>query len=157
MRVATRLPFYLLDSLQIGELGCVDIGCGHNWFRQFYPSIWGVDPDNRPHRDELLTRGWWRANQGRWHRALSICALHFCPQPAIRHQLARVRGLLAPGGCAVVALNRRRIEQSTQHRPYSESRLREDLGALPGLTRAVWLDEPGDAGMDGNVWLWLEA
>jgi hypothetical protein len=154
-RMATRLPFHHLESLAIGDLRCVDLGCGHNWFQQFYPSIWGVDPIHPAHRDEPLTPAWWRANQGQWPRAFSICALHFCPQPAIMHQLARVRGLLAAGGRAWIALNRARIEERTRH--YQEHQLRDQLAETPGLTRMVWLDGPSNASMDGNVWLWLEA
>ena len=159
-RVATRLPFYLLDSLQIGELPCVDIGCGDNWFQQFYPTIWGVDPHSEAHRDELLTPEWWIPNWGRWPRAFSCNAMHFCDQATIRDNILKVRGILAPGGRALVTLNRARIRDLTPD--YSESALRDTLEALPGLTRMVWIDErlPGgilSGGMDGNVWLWLEA
>jgi hypothetical protein len=155
IRVATRLPFYLLATLEIGDLPCVDIGCGLNWFRQFYPSIWGVDPHNEPHRDEPLTPEWWIPNWGRWPRAFSCNAMHFCDQATIAQNIGKVRGILAPGGCAVITLNRARIQDRTQH--YSEDRLREDLETTPGLTRMVWMDTPHDAHMDGNVWLWIDA
>ena len=155
LRWGTRLPFHLLATLEIGTLPCVDIGCGHNWFRRFYPSIWGVDPHNEPHRDELLTPEWWIPNWGRWPRAFSCNAMHFSDQHTVADNMLKVRGILAPGGRAFVALNRRRIEERTP--TYSEARLREDLEALPGLTRAVWMDEPREACLDGNVWLWLAA
>ena len=154
-RLATRVPFYLLDSLEIGELGCVDIGCGINWFKGFYPSIWGVDPHNEPYRDELLTPEWYIQNWGRWDRAFTCNAMHFCDQDTIAHNVAKVRGILRPGGTAVITLNRARIQDRTQH--YSEARLREDLETTPGLTRMVWMDTPHDAHMDGNVWLWIDA
>jgi len=154
-RAATRVPFYLLGSLEIGRDRCVDIGCGHMWFRQFYPTLWGVDPHYRSHRDEELTPEWWTQNQGRWHRAISICAMHFCDLTEIPSQIAKVRGLLRPGGRAVVALNRARIQERTQD--YQEDQLRSQLAQVPGLTRMVWLDRPRESGMDGNVWLWLTA
>ena len=152
-RWATRVQFYLLHSLEIGDLPCVDVGCGHNWLRQFHAQIWGVDPHHAQHRDQQLTPEWWIPNWGQWPRAISINALHFCDQWEIPHQMAKVRGLLSPGGRAVVTLNRRRIQELTQD--YQEDRLRDQLSELPGLTRMVWLDEPSDAVMDGNVWLWL--
>jgi len=154
-RVATRLPFYLLDTLEIGDLPCVDIGCGHNWFKGFYPTIRGVDPHNERHRDELLTPEWWIPNWGQWPRAFSCCAMHFCDQATIADNILKVRGILSPGGRAMIAINRARIRERTPH--YSEARLRDQLEAVPGLTRAVWMDSPRDSGMDGNVWLWLEA
>lgn len=151
----TRLPFYLLDSLEIGDLPCVDVGCGHNWFQRFYPRIWGVDPGHARYRDELLTPEWWISNWGRWPRAFSICAMHFFDQDTISREVLKVRGLLSPGGRAMVAISRARVgEQSTRYDP---ERLCRTLADLPGLARMVWFDRPLDASMDGNVWLWFTA
>ncbi len=154
-RCATRLPFHFLDSLEIGDRACVDIGCGHNWFPQFYPTLWGVDPNHEHHRDEELTAEWWGANWGQWHRAYSNSAMHFCQQAEIPQQMARVRGLLRPGGRAMVSLNRHITHEFTAD--YQEDRLRDQLAQTPGLTRMVWIDSPANACMDGNVWLWLRA
>lgn len=154
-RAATRLPFHFLDSLEIGALPCVDIGCGLNWFKAFYPTIRGVDPRNEQHRDEELTPAWWIPNWARWPRAFSVCAMHFFPQGEIAQQIAKVRGLLTPGGRAFVALNRARIREQTAD--YQELLLRDQLAQTPGLARMVWLDQPASAQMDGNVWLWLGA
>lgn len=152
---ATRLPIYLLESLQIGQLACVDVGCGHNWFRRFHPTIWGVDPLNAQHRDDELTPEWWIPNWGRWPRAFSICSLHFCTQEQLPHQVAKFRGLLAPGGRGLLMINRARISDRTPN--YQEHLLRDQLALTPGLTRMVWLDGPRDAALDGNLWLWLAA
>ena len=153
-RAATRLPFYLLDSLQIGGLPCVDIGCGENWFQQFYPTIWGVDPRHETHRDELLTPEWWIPNWGRWDRAFSCCALHFGDPIQVAQNIGKVRGLLRPGGRALITLNRARIQDATP--TYSETVLQEALLGCPGLTRMVWFESPQEACMDGNVWLWMD-
>jgi len=151
-RRATRLPYHLLDSLHMTG-ACVDIGCGHNPFKSSYPGMWGVDPNHEAHRDEQLTPEWWKHNWGKWRHAFTCNAMHYCDQTAILDQLAKVRGILAPGGTAVIALNRARIEDRTTN--YDSTLLRETLSGTPGLTRMVWIDEPGDAGMDGNTWLWL--
>lgn len=153
-RQATRLPFHLLESLEIRDLPCVDIGCGHNWFRTHNPRIWGVDPNHEQHRDERLTPAWWWQNRHRWPRAFAINSLHFCPQQEATGQVSLVLSLLEPGGRAMVALNRARIEERTPR--YDESPLRQQLSQIAGLTRMVWMDSPQDAFMDGNVWLWLE-
>ena len=152
-RRATRLPFYLLDSLEIGSLACVDIGCGDNWFQRFYPTIWGVDPLYAV--DERLTPEWWIPNWGQWPRAFSCSAMHFCDQATIAQNIGKVRGILRPGGRAMVTLNRARIRERTQG--YSAAALRDILESIPGVTRGVWMDTPEDTSMDGNVWLWLEA
>jgi len=154
-RWATRMPFYLLDTMGIGRERCVDVGCGHNWFRRFYPTVWGVDPLNPQHRDEELTPEWYLPNWGQWPRAFSINAMHYCDAAGLPDQIAKVRGLLSPGGRAMVALNRARIRERTQD--YQEDQLRSQLAQIPGLTRMVWLDSPSNAPMDGNVWLWLSA
>jgi hypothetical protein len=153
-RRATRLPFHLLESLEIRDLACVDIGCGHNWFRHHHPRMWGVDPDHEQHRDEELTPAWWWQNRHRWPRALAINSLHFCPQQEVTGQVSLVLSLLEPGGRAFVALNRARIEERTPR--YDESPLRQQLSQSAGVTRMVWVDSPRDAFMDGNLWLWLE-
>ena len=43
-RSSTRLPFYLIDSIEVKDLDCVDIGCGPNFFKSFYKNI-GIEID----------------------------------------------------------------------------------------------------------------
>jgi hypothetical protein len=147
-RHGTRLVYHLLDSLAIGDRRCVDIGCGHNP----HTALWGVDP-HHPHRDELLTPEWYRDNWGQWPHAFTCNAIHFCDQWAIAEQVAKVRGILRPGGTAVIAINRASIADCTPN--YDADRLYRDLAQTPGMTRMVWFDQPQDAWMDGNVWIWL--
>jgi hypothetical protein len=149
-RHGTRLAYHLVATLGIGDRRCVDIGCGHNP----HPGLWGVDPHNERHRDELWTPEWYVHNWGRWPHAFSCNAIHFCDQSVIAHNIAKVRGVLRPGGTAVIAINRARIEEWS-HGRYDPERLLTDLGRTPGMTRMVWSDEPRDAWMDGNVWIWL--
>jgi hypothetical protein len=148
-RHGTRLAYHLLDSLEIGDRRCVDIGCGHNP----HPGLWGVDPANERHRDELWTPEWYVHNWGRWPHAFSCNAIHFCDQDTIALNIAKVRGVLRPGGTAVITLNRARIAERTQD--YDEHGLYEALCQTPGMTRMVWFDQPQEAGLDGNVWIWL--
>ena len=154
--ITTRMPFHLLDSLNMGSAPCVDVGCGYNWFKRSYPNIWGVDPHNAQHRDEELTSAWYERNWRQWAHAFSCNAMHFHHHSEIPAQVAKVRGILRPGGTAVVALNRARIRDSSGD-GYDEHVLYGDLARTPGLTRMVWIDTPEDCYMDGNTWLWLTA
>ena len=157
-RHGTRLAYHLLDSLAI-QGRCVDIGCGDNGFRHRYPGIWGVDPYCEQDRDEQLTPEWWIHNWGQWPHAFSCNAMHFCTQAELPQQMAKVRGILAPGGTALVTINRQRIQDRTPG--YDRERLYHTLSHTPGLTRMVWIDSPDSdgmpdlGGMDGNVWLWI--
>lgn len=151
-RHATRLGHHLVASMGIRDR-CVDIGCGDNWFRHTHPGWWGVDPHHEAHRHERLTADWWRANWGRWPHAFTCCAIHYCDQDEIHRQIAKVRGLLRPGGTAVIALNRQRIQDHS--RPYDEARLYHELCQTPGMTHGAWFDTPQDSPMDGNLWIWL--
>ena len=148
-RHGTRLAYHLLDTLAIGDQRCVDIGCGHNP----HQGLWGVDPHNERHRDELLTPEWYVPNWGQWAHAFTCNAIHFCDQEEIALNIAKVRGILRPQGTAVIAINRARIRDFTTR--YDPERLWDTLGQTPGMTRMVWMDEPQDAGMDGNVWIWI--
>jgi hypothetical protein len=79
--------------------------------------------------------------------------MHFCDQDELPNQIAKVRGILAQGGTAVVTINRQRVAERTSS--YDVDRLYDTLCNTPGLTRMVWIEEPQDAPMDGNVWIWL--
>ena len=149
-RHGTRLAYHLLDTLDRGSAPCVDIGCGHNP----HPGLWGVDPHNERHRDELLTPEWYVHNRGQWAHAFTCNAMHFCVQDEVLNQIAKVRGILRPQGTAVIAINRARIQDANPTK-YDAQQLFQDLEALPGLTRGVWMKQPRNAYMDGNVWLWL--
>ena len=153
VRSASRMPFHLLDSMEIGDRDCVDIGCGFNWFKRTYPRMWGVDPHNEPHRDELWTPDWYRVNWGRWSHAWTSNAIHFCHQDSMATNVAKVRGILRPHGTAVITINRARVVDFTPD--YDEERLYATLCQTPGMTRMVWFNSPPSAHMDGNVWIWL--
>ena len=148
-RHGTRLAYHLVDTLAIGDQRCVDIGCGHNP----HQGLWGVDPHNERHRDELLTPEWYVHNWGQWAHAFTCNAIHFCDQDAIAHNIAKVRGILRPAGTAVIAINRARVRDFTTG--YDSERLYDTLGQTPGMTRMVWMEEPQDASMDGNTWIWI--
>jgi len=153
-RSSTRLPFYLIDSIEVKDLDCVDIGCGPNFFKSFYKNIWGVDPKGE-FKDEELSPDWWISNWGKWSKAYAFCSMHFWPQHEVADYVSKVRGILKPGGTAVVALNRARVKDRSPD--YQDSILKDNLLKVDGVYRFVWIDSPEDSGMDGNVWLWIKA
>jgi len=152
-RWLSRIPYFLLSTLEIADHPCVDLGCGGNELKWSEPNIWGVDPRN-PQAAETLTPDWYITHWGRWHRVFSVNALHFHPVTEIADSVGKAAGLLVPGGRAVIALNRMRIQERDP--AYSDESLRAALETVPYLTRAVWHTEPQDASLDGNVWLWLQ-
>ncbi len=81
--------------------------------------------------------------------------MHFWPQHEVADYVSKVRGILKPGGTAVVALNRARIKDRSPD--YQDSILKDNLLKVDGVYRFVWIDSPEDSGMDGNVWLWIKA
>jgi hypothetical protein len=144
-RWATRLPFHLIDSILPIPSQSVDIGCGEHLFGTAYPGVTGVDL--RFASDDWLDSAWWHQNRDRWGWAWSICALHFVADWAgLAHNIAQLVSVLRPGGRAFVAINRECVA-----RPGTA----EVLAGWPSVDRVIWLDQPHNAPMDGNVWIWI--
>jgi hypothetical protein len=153
-RTASRIPFYLLDTINIGTNRCVDIGCGGNFLSKNNPHIWGIDR-NTPTQHEELTPTWYDDNYEKWSKAISICAMHFCPVQMIGESLSNMENILTSGGTGVVTLNRRKIEIMTSPNTYTDELLIEQISTISTITRVVWLDTPHISGLDGNVWIWI--
>ena len=147
-RWSTRLFHHLVDSVDVGAHRTVDIGCGENLLAQVYDTVTGVDP--RFAADEQLTDQWWHTNQGQWPRAIAVNSMHFVSDVKhIADQLKRVQSVLTDQGQAMVTLNRHMIPNSDQ--------LWHMVPLWQGISRAVWIDQPANAPVDGNVWLWLRS
>jgi hypothetical protein len=153
-RTASRIPFYLLDTINIGTNRCVDIGCGGNFLSKNNPHIWGIDR-NTPTQHEELTPTWYDDNYEKWSKAISICAMHFCPVQMIGESLSNMENILTSGGTGVVTLNRGKIEIMTPPNAYTDELLIEQISTISTITRVVWFDIPHSSGLDGNVWIWI--
>ena len=146
-RWSTRLAHHLLASIAVQDHATVDIGCGENLFASAYSTVTGVDP--RFTADAQLTDSWWQHNQGVWPRAYALNSLHFVTEPQhLEGQLQRVISTLASQGRALVTVNRNMIPQSDQ--------LWQLVPQWSGIERAVWIDTPSNAPVDGNCWFWLK-
>ncbi len=146
-RWSTRLAHHLLASIAVQDHATVDIGCGENLFASAYSTVTGVAP--RFTADAQLTDSWWQHNQGVWPRAYALNSLHFVTEPQhLEGQLQRVISTLASQGRALVTVNRNMIPQADQ--------LWQLVPQWSGIERAVWIDTPSNAPVDGNCWFWLK-
>jgi hypothetical protein len=153
-KCATRLAFHLIDQLNIDTKKTVDVGCGGNFFKKIYPNIWGVDMNGSAF-DEKLTPDWYIDNWGKWSHAFAINSMHFFPQQQIPEQVKKIIGILQPNGTAFITLNRQRIKDFSDDQ-YNENKLLNDLQDIDKVTRIIWFNEPKEAFMEGNVWLFIK-
>lgn len=152
---ATRLPYWLLDSLDLQDFSCVDIGCGENIFTEYNSKIWGVDPNHPEHRNEELTPEWYITNWNKWDRVFSLCALHFWPQQQCCEIIdEKIQGIMKQNGKALVSLNRERIKERTIN--YDPDLFKTQISNLQGINKVIWIESPEDAPMDGNIWMWFD-
>ena len=144
---STRLAHWLLDTIDVADHRTVDIGCGENLFAAAYVTVSGVDP--KFSADAELTDSWWQHNQGVWARAYALNSLHFVTDAdQVNDQLQRVISTLDSQGRAVVTVNRSMIPNAHQ--------LWQLVPQWSGIERAIWIDTPDNAPMDGNCWFWLK-
>ena len=151
-KCASRIPFYLLDTINIGTNRCVDIGCGGNFLSKNNPHIWGVDKGSSAQNEEL-TSTWYVDNCEKWSKVISINAIHFRSVQKIGESLSKIESILTSGGSGVVTMNRFRIEEYSDI--YTDELLKEQISTISTVTRVVWFDEPKDSHLDGNVWVWI--
>ena len=154
---ASRIPYYLLDTINIDTKRCVDIGCGGNFLRLKNPNIWGVDwtCNTSTTQDEELTEEWYDENYEKWPNAISMNAIHFAPSQKISESLSNIENILIPGGAGVVTLNRARIQDNHSDDTYTDELLIEQIFSISTVTRVIWFDSPNEAPLDGNVWIWI--
>lgn len=149
----TRLPYWLLDSFANNDSECVDIGCGTNLFAKYQSNITGVDPEYPDFRNYILNDAWWVDNWGKWPRVFSVNALHFVSQndwPALIH---KATGVLKSGGEAIISVNRQRIKDMEQ--TFTEEIMRDQISQMAYCKKVIWFQNPLDASLDGNVWMWF--
>jgi len=151
-RIASRIPYYLLHTINIDIKKCVDIGCGDNLLSWNNPHIWGVDKGSSAQNEEL-TSTWYVDNCEKWSKVISINAIHFRSVQKIGESLSKIESILTSGGSGVVTMNRFRIEEYSDI--YTDELLKEQISTISTVTRVVWFDEPKDSHLDGNVWVWI--
>jgi hypothetical protein len=165
----TRMMWYLADSIDVASHPTVDLGCGSNLLASHYHTVTGVDPHDHK-ADQVLTPEWYPANWGKWHRAISICALHFIHVDQFTEMLDKMSGILRPAGKGLMSVNIARIDEHTNGHVRGQTRglpqpqhiqdqvdagLERALHLNPHVERVVWFDQPRDCWTDGGLWVWL--
>lgn len=125
---------------------CLDLGSGP-LENPHWPGMEARDTDPAMGRP-LITPAWYSENRAQWSAVWACCSLHFGPRSQVARAIGQARSLLSAGGQLMVALNRARIADGLTPGQLTE---------LPEPRRAIWFDQPGDAALDGNVWLWYGA
>jgi hypothetical protein len=165
-KIVSVVSCYFINYLYENNPSIVyDIGCGVNWFKQFYPNILGVgaETDYRFYGDECWS---WdedtvitRSNS--MDAMFAINSLHFIPVTEVKERIEQVVTCISPNGRAYLSLNSRVVSGHTPSQPTTEqviAYLRYDLAKIEGVRwLAVDMDSSySDGYMDGNINLVLE-
>lgn len=165
-RIATMQPCYYIDLLYENNPSCIyDIGCGINWFKQFYPNIYGIG-------GEIEGRGeYFGDERGRWGEGLeskltnieamfAMLSLHFRSVDKIRTLIEEVISTLAINGRAYLSFNSRQIIKFTNKKITTievVKYLRYDLAKIESVRwLVVDMDSSYDSSLDGNISLVFE-
>lgn len=109
-------PFYVLDYINEKNNNVIyDVGCGYNFFKDFYPVI-GIDPDSEfaDIKDEF-NDGFIFKNQEMFENAISINAIHFCQITDLENRIIGFFNCVKRGGYAYLAINMQRVLDITYH------------------------------------------
>ena len=166
-KIANMRSFYYINYLyELSPSIVYDIGCGVNWFKQWYPNIHGIGEE----RSVDLNFG---DEQGKWDHNLinklnnvqamfAINSLHFRHVDNLLKVIEQVISVLANKGRAYLAFNTAVIiEESKVPNLTTEhliKYLRHKLYKIEGVRwLVVDMDDSFDyGGMDGNINLVLE-
>ena len=107
-------PFYILEYMAKNGTGPIyDVGCGFNWFKNFYYVI-GIDPNlDYADRCEKFNCMFAKKYFKKFDNVFSINAIHFCQKGRIANRMLEYFDLVKPGGYAYLAVNTARIYDNT--------------------------------------------
>lgn len=101
--------FYYIEKLmEINPSKILDIGCGSNIFKKFYPIIYGVDPIIVGGADEVdsFNDNFIEKHTEEYECAMSICSLHHdISYTFLKKRIYDFLKIIKPGGRAYIALN----------------------------------------------------
>lgn len=116
-RSFSMVPFYYLKWLdEINPDQILDIGCGSNYFKIFYPNIYGVDlPPWGQNLDEHahFNKSYSEKNKDRWSCAFSINSLHFVSIDKVADRIYQFANVIKPQGRGFITFNLARVIENT--------------------------------------------
>ena len=108
----SAIPFYYLNWIQeCNPTKVYDLGCGWNFFKQYYDNIVGIDsqtPGTENYHADIHTYiddDWFVENRNAFEGVFSICALHHYPLSQIKENALKFHNSIKPGGRGWLALN----------------------------------------------------
>ena len=109
------VPFYYINKIVKDNPSLIgDIGCGGNFFKDYYPNIFGIDPhnasaDTRARFDEVFSQ----EHTDFFDSAFTINAIHFISLVDIKDRVLQFQNIIKPGGMGFIALNVARMIEKT--------------------------------------------
>lgn len=110
--------FYIQMLLEKSPKILADIGCGINFYKNFIPEIYGVEPIENPAVDEVdfFDEGFSLGHTNNYDCAMAINSIHFISLTDISKQLKNFSNIIKPGGRGFVTLNTKRMIEMTDER-----------------------------------------
>ena len=107
-------PFYILDYIsKQNDLPIHDIGCGINFFKNFY-NIIGIDPYSEfADISDAFNATFAKEYKGQFDNAISICAIHFCNIAKMPIYINHFINLVKSGGYVYITLNVPKLLENT--------------------------------------------
>lgn len=92
LKIGFRDIFWYIDQLYSAQpADVVDIGCGENVFKKWFPNLTGVDSDEYPYGGPdivaFFDTDYAKSNQERWDSGMALGALHYCHWRDLEQQI----------------------------------------------------------------------
>jgi len=107
--------FYIQKLLEKEPTVIADIGCGKNFFKNFIPSIHGIDPIYKEYADEVdyFDKDFVQGHQEQFDCAMAINSLHFINIKDFQDTLTDFAKIIKPGGRGYITFNLSQIKDKT--------------------------------------------
>jgi len=158
----SAIPFYYIEWLQeINPEKIYDLGCGWNIFKNYYPNIIGVGPDDLDETSfadihDFVDDDYILGHQEYFESVYSICALHFIPLSDIRKRVLDFASMIKHGGRGWLSLNAARmVERDPEFKDkdtlFIEQYCKKQLATVPSLVLLEIDLTVSDEYIDGNI------
>lgn len=155
------VPFFYIQMLQEKNPQTIaDIGCGINFYKNFIPEIYGIDPVENSNVDQVdfFDDDFSQGHANKFDCAMAINSIHFISLKDINKQLKNFSNIIKSGGRGFVTLNvTRMIEMTDKQDMIQDDQLSTYIkqqvdDALPNvLVYDDYINECRDSGLNGNI------